>query len=600
MTRSLVVEMLGPRFGDNFITLPAEGTRGGVLIACTADFQITAEPLLAACTYSITGNILDRADLSSWAITGVYGPQEDDLKREFMQEVRQVRNLVQDRWMVLGDFNLISSATDKSNSNINLRLMGQFRDLIQDLELIDYPLIGRKFTWSSTRDISTHTRIDRVLVSRDWDLAFPQFQLTPASSNVSDHCPMLLSKMECKHYPGFRFEAHWLQHDDFASIISMAWEKPFRSTDAIRVLHTKLCRTAKALRKWNRGLVRWAKMVSGIADEVIFSLDVAQEDRELSGEEKQLRPFLKSKLLGIAAIDRIKWRQWSRITWIHEGNANTRLFHLRANGHRQKNHIPSLVGPAGLVTGHEEKEQILLNHFSSLMGSGGAAAVDLNWEALNVNSSDLSHLEGAFSLAELKTAIDDMHVEKAPGPDGFIGGFYKKCWAIVNHDLLAAMNQMHCLKGDHWRLLNTASIVLLPKRNEAVDAKDYRPVSLMHSAAKILCKLLANRLAPELSNLVSSGQIAFIKGRSIQDNFFYVRNVIKKAHKRKAPLLFLKLDIAKAFDSLKWGFLLQVLSQMGFGQRWQNMLSLILGSSSSRILLNGSLGQPFYHKRGFR
>jgi mannosylglycoprotein endo-beta-mannosidase len=142
--------------------------------------------------------------------------------------------------------------------------------------------------------------------------------------------------------------------------------------------------------------------------------------------------------------------------------------------------------------------------------------------------------------------------------------------------------------------------VLLPKRNEAVDAKDYRPVSLMHSAAKVLCKLLANRLAPELSNLVSSGQSAFIKGRSIQDNFLYVRNVIKKAHKRKAPLLFLKLDIAKAFDSLKWGFLLQVLSQMGFGQRWCNLLSLILGSSSSKIMLNGSLGQPFYHKRGLR
>jgi mannosylglycoprotein endo-beta-mannosidase len=103
-----------------------------------------------------------------------------------------------------------------------------------------------------------------------------------------------------------------------------------------------------------------------------------------------------------------------------------------------------------------------------------------------------------------------------------------------------------------------------------------------------------------LSNLVSSGQSAFIKGRSIQDNFLYVRNVIKKAHKRKAPLLFLKLDIAKAFDSLKWGFLLQVLSQMGFGQCWRNMLSLILGSSSSRILLNGSLGQTFYHKRGLR
>ena len=54
----------------------------------------------------------------------VYGPQEDALKVEFMQEIRRIQTVVQDRWMVLGDFNLISSVDDKSNPNINLRLMG--------------------------------------------------------------------------------------------------------------------------------------------------------------------------------------------------------------------------------------------------------------------------------------------------------------------------------------------------------------------------------------------------------------------------------------------------------------------------------------------
>jgi hypothetical protein len=69
---------------------------------------------------------------------------------------------------------------------------------------------------------------------------------------------------------------------------------------------------------------------------------------------------------------------------------------------------------------------------------------------------------------------------------------------FIKADLLKALNQMHSLKGTTWRLLNTASIVLLPKKREPSDAKDYRPVSLMHSVAKILCMMLANRLAPEL------------------------------------------------------------------------------------------------------
>jgi exonuclease III len=143
MTRDLVVEMLGARFGDNFICLPATGVRGGVLIACTTDFMISVDPATAGSQFSVTGTVICRADNSSWSITGVYGPQEDELKGEFMQEIRQIKTSVQAKWMILGDFNLIASAADKSNANINLRLLGHFRSLIQDLELIDYPLFGR-------------------------------------------------------------------------------------------------------------------------------------------------------------------------------------------------------------------------------------------------------------------------------------------------------------------------------------------------------------------------------------------------------------------------------------------------------------------------
>jgi hypothetical protein len=83
-----------------------------------------------------------------------------------------------------------------------------------------------------------------------------------------------------------------------------------------------------------------------------------------------------------------------------------------------------------VVTKHEEKEALLLQHFRGLMGTSTAADVDLNWEALNINSADLSHLDAPFSLEQLKGAVNDLHAEKAPGPDGFIGGFFKKCWHI--------------------------------------------------------------------------------------------------------------------------------------------------------------------------
>lgn len=190
----------------------------------------------------------------------------------------------------------------------------------------------------------------------------------------------------------------------------------------------------------------------------------------------------------------MKWRQRSRLTRIRFGDANTKLFHLRANGRRRKNHIPALQGPLGKVYDHKQKAKLILEHFKGTMGTSSQRNFSLNWDYLQLPTFDLDHLEGAFTMEEMKEAVFGLHAEKAPGPEGFIGGFFKKCWHLVKDDLLKAINQLHCLKGDNCKLLNAANIVLLPKKEDADFASDFRPVSLMHSVAKIVCKILANDL----------------------------------------------------------------------------------------------------------
>ena len=64
---------------------------------------------------------------------------------------------------------------------------------------------------------------------------------------------------------------------------------------------------------------------------------------------------------------------------------------------------------------------------------------------------------------------------------------------------------------------------MVPKKEGAEQVKDFRPISLVHSFAKLITKTLANRLAPRLGELVSPNQSAFIKGRFIQDNFMLVQ-----------------------------------------------------------------------------
>jgi mannosylglycoprotein endo-beta-mannosidase len=135
---------------------------------------------------------------------------------------------------------------------------------------------------------------------------------------------------------------------------------------------------------------------------------------------------------------------------------------------------------------------------------------------------DLSDLETPFSLEELKKAVFALPAEKAPGPDGFIGRFYRSCWETICEDLFEAVVFLAEQGGSSFGLLNKACIVLQPKKADARVIADYRPISLIHSFSKIFSKLLASRLAPLLPELVSPCQSAFIKRRCIHDNFIHV------------------------------------------------------------------------------
>jgi hypothetical protein len=89
-------------------------------------------------------------------------------------------------------------------------------------------------------------------------------------------------------------------------------------------------------------------------------------------------------------------------------------------------------------------------------------------------------------------------------------------------------------------------------------------------------KLLANRLAARLHEMVSPNQSAFIKGRFIQDNFMLVQQTSRLLHHQKKASLLFKVDITKAFDSVSWPFLIDVMKHLGFGQIWRDIICGLL------------------------
>jgi hypothetical protein len=132
---------------------------------------------------------------------------------------------------------------------------------------------------------------------------------------------------------------------------------------------------------------------------------------------------------------------------------------------------------------------------------------------------DLNGLEDAFSEEEVKNAIDNTASDKAPGPDGFTRAFFKACWSTIKIDILAVINKFSNLQAQDLHWLKSANIAPIPKKDGAKDVSDFRPISLIHATAKLISKMMSSRLAPHMNKLISNSQSAFIKTRSIHDNF---------------------------------------------------------------------------------
>jgi hypothetical protein len=503
--------------------------------------------------------------------------------------------------MIAGDSNLIYKAEDKNTPNFNRGMMGRFRNLINDLVPSELPLTGRKFTWSNQQANSILVKLDRVLCTLDWEEMFLNSLLQSLASNDSDHCPLLLGLRDnILGRRRFHFEAFWPKIDGFLEVVSLAWHSVPVLNCPFSTLNLKLKAAAKGLHESSAKKVGNISSTLALAQVLLHHLEVAQDSLLLSSAELWFKINLKKHSVALASLQRTIARLRSRIGWLREGDANTKLFHMHSRFRKKKNFVTKLVSNGVVLSSHDDKANLVDDFYGRLLGLCSDREHTISLENLGIPNFDLSSLDAPFSEKEVWDTICLIPLDQAPGPDGFTGRFYKACWDIIKVDVLAAFSAVGSRRFINFHVLNTAYITLIPKFEGADQVKDFRPISLVHSFAKLLTKLLANCLAGRLHNMVSPNQSAFIKGRFIQDNFMLVQQTTRFLHQHKLPRILLKLDISKAFDSVSWPFLLEVLQHLGFGQILRDVISGLLWTSSSQVLLNGLPGQTIIHRCGLR
>jgi hypothetical protein len=240
------------------VTLPAEGTRGGIIIVAVSSIMRLSN--LVITSHTLSAIVHDSRCSIPWEITGVYGPQGDLEKMIFLREVRQLQQGTNQAWLLLGDFNLICRVQDKSNNRINRTMISIFQRVINHLQVRELNLLGRRFTWTNNQNPPTMTRIDKAFCTSAWDDLYANPTLQSLSSSTSDHCPLLPTPfLSPRTKPIFRFESFWVSLPEFNEVVTEAWNKETpQSINGMLSLHVKLCMVATTLNNWSKSLMSHA------------------------------------------------------------------------------------------------------------------------------------------------------------------------------------------------------------------------------------------------------------------------------------------------------------------------------------------------------
>ncbi|CAN6546588.1 unnamed protein product [Malus baccata var. baccata] len=466
---------------------------------------------------------------------------------------------------------------------------------------------GAAFTWSNgwrSRG-RTERRLDRSLCDIRWFDSWPHSNCIALPKVVSDHNPLIFSGsrvLRNGHRP-FRFQSMWVQHPSFRETVTHCWSNTVVYGCPMFIILQKLKALKTCLRQWNFSV--FGDVHNRVAN-ARHNLSMIQQRISIEGINNDLfeeEIVAKTTVMESLQMQEAFWKDRARVKWLTKGDRNSSFFHAYACIKSSSSHISCILDGNNLLTDPLAIENHIVNFYQTLFGSSfNPSGIDEVCEVIQpmVTDSENDLLSALPTDEEIKEAVFSLSASSAPGPDGFPGFFYHHCWDIVSFDVIQFVKQFF---QSNWLYPNTNSnfLVLIPKVEDAISMTHFRPIALANFLFKIIPKILAVRLSHVVQRIISPHQAAFIPGRRITDCIGLVSecfNVLDK--KTRGGNMGVKVDIAKAFDTLDWSFLLRVLTNFGFSTCFIDWVSTILRSAKLSILINGSPHGFFPCSRGVR
>lgn len=518
-------------------------------------------------------------------------------------------------WCLGGDFNSISSRlTEKKGGSYRQdNAIEDFNSFIHSLHLIDAGFSGNPYTWCNNQMGTSRIwlRLDRVLLSPTATSVFPLLKVQHMERCISDHCPLLL-RMDSRSWRprgSFRFQRSWAAHPDCIKIIQEHWPP-----DSIGQPWNSFQKKLGGIR---RHLSSWGKIESSVRAHKLQDLQSQIQSLEeammmdYSGTLQEQLGSAQSEYQSLITEEEKRLKELSRVKWLQEGDKNTAFFHacLKERSNSAVLHLKREDNT--FVEEIEEVGAQAAVFYQSLYTSNSASSSNDRY----ANSSFLRLMDKVPRLvteeqnqqlislpdwSEILAAIKALNPDSAPGPDGFTGHFYINNLEILQQDILAMVEDF--FKGAQLpAAVGSTILTLIPKVPTPTSFGEMRPIGLCNFSYKILSKLLNDRLRKILPGIISEEQAGFVSGRSIHESIAIATEMLNNINKKvQGSNIILKVDIAKAYDTMEWSFILKAMEKFGFSPLWCDMMYRCFSSVWYTVGLQGHRFGFFKPLKGLR
>lgn len=349
--------------------------------------------------------------------------------------------------MVTGDFN--QTLTEHSQRDEYEVVSGGGRELqncLNACELMDLPAHGPIFTWWNHQQ-SHHIaeKLDRVLGNFQWLATFPNSIITFEEPLFSDHasCCIRFQDLGPRIVRPFRFNHHLMQHVRFLDVVKESWTTSQVDGSPMLRISRKLKLLKTKLRELNRSAF------SGIENRVRVALADLKAAQVTMLTLPSPAAAISERALhlvwqNLASAESTFLRQKSSLKWLSEGDENTSFFHKNVIVRNAFNGIKRLkLDDGSIISDHVSIKNACVNFYTSLFGtSSSTPCLTAGIESIHpfrCSATQKAGLERPFSVDEIQAEFFALPRDKALGPDGFTGEFFRHCWGIVDAEMTEAV-----------------------------------------------------------------------------------------------------------------------------------------------------------------